>query len=141
MDFVAKPFHALTLRELHDLLRLRVDVFVVEQQCPYPEIDGKDPQCWHLLGWLDGVIEACARWYVEGDHVRLGRIATSARARGLGHGRRLMAEAFARIGPRPILIHAQVASEGFYRSLGFSTASEPFDDYGVPHVVMVRPPR
>ena len=138
MDFVCKTFDELTLRELHDLLKLRFDVFILEQRSLYPDIDGLDPESLHLLGSEDGKIEACARWHEEDGVVRLGRIVVSPRMRG-GTGSRLMREALARIGDRPIRIHGQEHLAGFYGSFGFQTEAGPFDEDGIPHLVMLRP--
>lgn len=145
MDFETKPFHELTLDELYDVLRLRSEVFVVEQECVYQDLDGLDRESTHLLGVEEGRIEACARWHPEGDQIRLGRIVTSPRVRGRGHGRRLMTEALRRIADEhpgaPVLIHAQARLEGFYRDFGFQTRGAPFDEDGIPHVLMVIPVR
>jgi len=142
MRFLAKSFDELSSDELYDLLRLRAEVFVVEQECPYQDLDGLDREAVHLLGVEEGRVEAYARWYPEGDHVRLGRIVTSPRVRGRGHGRELVTEALRRIAAEqpgdPVLIHAQAYLEGFYRELGFETRGEPFDEDGIPHVGMVR---
>ncbi len=141
MRFETRSFHELTLDELYELLRLRSEVFVVEQECVYQDLDGLDREATHLLGLEEGRIEACARWYPEGDPVRLGRIVTSPRVRGRGHGRRLVTEALRQIAAehpgRAVLIHAQARLEDFYRELGFETRNEPFDEDGIPHVVMV----
>ena len=139
MDFVCKTFDELTLRELHDLLKLRFDVFILEQRSLYPDIDGLDPESVHLLGIEDGRIEACARWWVEDEVVRLGRIVTSERVRGGGTGRKLVAESLARIGDRPVRIHGQEHLARFYESFGFQTEAGPFDEDGIPHLVMLRP--
>jgi ElaA protein len=140
VEFRARPFSELTTDELYDLLALRAEVFVVEQGTPYLDPDGRDRRAVHLLGHSEGRLEACARWYPEGEHVRLGRIATSRRVRGRGHGRRLVAEALRRIGKehpgKPVLIHAQTRLQAFYESLGFRAEGEPFDEDGIEHVVM-----
>lgn len=145
MRFETKSFHELGPDALYDLLRLRAEVFVVEQACVYQDLDGLDRGATHLLGVEEGRLEAYARWRPEGDHVRLGRIVTGPRIRGRGHGRRLMREALRRIAAEhpqtPVLIHAQVRLEGFYRDLGFETRGAPFDEDGIPHVEMVCPPR
>lgn len=142
MDFRARPFPELTVDELYDLLALRAEVFVVEQGTPYLDPDGRDRRAVHLLGHSEDRLEACARWYPEGANVRLGRIATSRRARGRGHGRRLVTEALRRIGEqhpwKPVLIHAQTRLQAFYESLGFRAEGEPFDEDGIEHVVMRR---
>lgn len=139
MDFVCKRFDELTVRELHDLLKLRFDVFILEQRSLYPDIDGLDPESIHLLGFEDGKIEACARWHEEDGAVRLGRIVVSARKRRGGAGSRLVAEALARIGDRPVRIHGQEHLARFYGSFGFETEAGPFDEDGIPHLVMLRP--
>jgi ElaA protein len=143
MDFICKTFDELTVRELHDLLKLRFDVFILEQRSLYPDIDGLDPESVHLLGIEDGRIEACARWWkedgIEDGVIRLGRIVTSARVRGGGTGRRLVAEALARIGDGPVRIHGQEHLARFYEAFGFQTEAGPFDEDGIPHLVMLRP--
>src|SRR5215207_2445424 len=103
MDFLSKSFDELTLRELHDLLKLRFDVFILEQRSLYPDIDGLDPESVHLLGVEDGRIEACAR-----------------------------------IGDRPVRLHGQEHLARFYESFGFATEAGPFDEDGIPHLVMLR---
>jgi ElaA protein len=139
MDFTARRFADLTVWELYDLLRLRSQVFVVEQASAYPDLDGRDPEAMHLMGRLDGRIEACARWYAEGDWVVLGRIVVAPPRRGVGWGRRLMQESLLRIGRRPIRLHAQARLVPFYASFGFEPEGETYDDYGVPHQEMARP--
>jgi len=141
---VAKPFSALTLDELYDPLALRAEVFVVEQACAYLDPDGHDREATHLLGRLDGELTAYARWYPEGDRVRLGRIATAGHARGRGLGRALVAAALERIAAehpgRTVLIHAQSYLRSFYETLGFAAVGQPFDEDGIPHLAMVRAP-
>lgn len=139
MDFLCKSFDELTLRELHGLLKLRFDVFILEQRSLYPDIDGLDPESQHLLGMEDGRIEACARWWEEDGVMRLGRIVVSPRRRGGGTGARLMREALARIGDRAVRLHGQEHLARFYESFGFQTEAGPFDEDGIPHLVMLRP--
>ena len=144
MTYVCRPFSELTVYQLHDLLRLRCDVFVVEQACVYPDIDGQDPHSRHLLGYAGGRLELCCRWYEEsqgedGGSVVLGRIVTSSRCRGQGLGAQLMREALERIGPRRVMLSAQAHLEDFYHRFGFNARGEPYDDAGIPHVDMVRP--
>ena len=139
MTFVCKPFQQLTLGELHDLLRLRSEVFVVEQRCIYLDVDGHDPHSWHLLAFAGSQLVGYARWYEEDEAIVLGRIALRADLRGGGRGRQLVAAALAEIGPREVRIQAQSYLEGFYRRLGFEPRSAPYDLDGIPHVRMVRP--
>jgi ElaA protein len=158
-------FEDLTPRELHDIYRLRLDVFVVEQKCPFQDVDGADPECWHLLGTDsefsgDGQPEkrglspvtspaalvAYSRLLPPGTkfaEASIGRVVTTGAARRLGYGRQLMAESLRRaeiLWPgRALRIGAQAYLEGFYASFGFVTASEPYDEDGIMHVEMVRP--
>jgi ElaA protein len=138
LRFVVRTFDELSTRELHDLLRLRTEVFVVEQECAYPEIDGNDPRSTHLLGYLESRLAAYARWYPDGDAVVLGRILTRQDLRRGGLGKQLMAMVFDAIGPREIRISAQLQLEPYYRDMGFETVSERYDDFGIPHIDMVR---
>ena len=138
MEFEAKPFASLTLSELYELLRLRSDVFVVEQCSPYPDLDGRDPEATHLLGRLDGRLAACARWFPEGPWVVLGRIAVRPELRGGGWGKRVMEEALSHIGARPIRLHGQARLVPFYAGFGFEALGAVYDDYGVPHQAMQR---
>lgn len=142
----AAAFHELDAREVHDLLRLRQDVFIVEQNCAFAEIDGRDPLAVHLLGFADGVLVACARVFPPGVVARetsIGRVLTARSVRGIGLGRRLMGEALelaARIAPRAaVRVAAQAHLEAFYASLGFRTAGEPYLEDGIRHLDMVRP--
>jgi ElaA protein len=138
MEFEAKAFSDLDVWQLYELLRLRCEVFVVEQRSPYPEVDGRDLAATHLLGRIERRLVACARWFEEGPFVVLGRIAVRAELRGAGWGRRVMAEALARIGPRPVRVHAQARLIPFYAAFGFEPDGEPLDDYGVLHQEMIR---
>lgn len=139
-------FDELAPREIHDLYRARAEVFVVEQGCPFQDLDGADPECWHLLGRSGGELVAYCRLVPPGvkfDEPSIGRVITTAGARGSGRGRELMREALARaerLWPgRPIRIGAQHRLERFYRDFGFVTDSAPYDEDGIPHVEMVRP--
>jgi ElaA protein len=142
-------FSELTPNELYAAVRLREEVFVVEQQCAYQDADGRDPQAWHLLGWSDDegtrslvayarIFEPGVR-YTEGS---IGRVVTAPAARGTGLGKLLMAEALRRLqGLAPgqtVKIAAQRRLERFYRDLGFRTVSEPYEEDGIIHVDMLR---
>lgn len=140
MRWILKEFDELTLFELHDLLRLRTEIFVVEQQCVYPEIDGKDIHSTHLLGYQDSELAAYARWYPEENCVVMGRIATRSALRRRGVGVQVMHRAIEAIGSYRIRISAQHHLERYYGNLGFETVSDVYDDYGIPHVDMIRDP-
>jgi ElaA protein len=140
LRWILKKFSELTVFELHDLLQLRTEIFVVEQQCAYPEIDGKDLYSTHLLGYLDSELAAYARWYPEENSVVMGRIATRATLRRRGVGVQLMNRAIEAIGSHHIHISAQQHLERYYGNLGFETVSDVYDDYGIPHIDMIRDP-
>ena len=146
LHFTLKPFAALTLTELYDLLQLRSEVFVVEQACAFQDIDGLDQAAFHLLGYADaGELAAYARLLPPGvsyAQASIGRVATSGRHRGGGLGRQLLAEAIARceaqFGPGPIKIGAQQYLLDFYQSFGFVVEGAGYLEDGIPHVHMVR---
>lgn len=126
---------------LFALLRLRVDVFVVEQACPYPELDAVDaePGTEHLWVEVDGTPVATLRTYVDGDgEQHLGRVATSAAHRGQGYAAALVQEALRRAGPRPVQIGAQTYLERWYERFGFRRSGADYVEDGIPHLPMVR---
>ena len=139
------PFSELSTQQLYQLLKLRVDVFVVEQNCPYPELDGKDTLAGveHLLGYADAELVACARLLPPGtsyDNTSIGRVATKQSARGDGLGHQLIKEALTRceaLWPnKTIDIGAQQHLENFYASHGFETISKMYLEDDIPHVDM-----
>jgi ElaA protein len=143
MRWTCVPFNELALQQLYDVLALRSEVFVVEQNCVFLDIDGLDRQTWHLLGDGDG-LKAYARLLPPGmksptDAV-IGRVVTSPTARGGGTGRALMAESVAnceRLWPgHAITLHAQAHLERFYASFGFVPVGEPYIEDGIAHVEM-----
>ncbi len=148
MRWACLRFDDLGVRQLHDVLALRSEVFVVEQQCVFLDIDGLDPQVWHLLGSADdGRLLAYARLLPPGlksptDAV-IGRVVTSPAARGSGVGRALMAEAVAHCGRlwpgHAITLHAQAHLERFYDGFGFAPIGEPYIEDGIPHIEMRKP--
>lgn len=135
----------LPARDLYALMKLRVDVFVVEQACPYPELDGKDVAALHLRLLADGELLAAARILKpEGEDkpVKIGRVVVSPAHRGKRLGDSVMQEAIReaeRLYPgRPIALSAQSHLERFYRSLGFLPVSDEYLEDGIPHVDMLR---
>ena len=135
----------LTAREVHDILQARSAVFVVEQACVFQDVDGADPGCWHLFARRGGELAASCRLAPAGLKVRepsIGRVVTTAAARGTGMGRALMEEALRRaqaLWPgSAVRIGAQLHLEKFYGSLGFARDSEPYDEDGIPHIEMLR---
>lgn len=133
-----KRFDELTVNELYGALRLRSEVFVVEQCCPYQDLDGLDQHSSHLFLGEEEHLLAYARWYRKDGVTWLGRIITAAKARGNGTGSRLMNEAIQRIGSGEIRMHAQAHLDRFYERFGFEREGEPFLEDGIPHVLMIR---
>ncbi|HEU4748115.1 MAG TPA: GNAT family N-acetyltransferase [Gemmatimonadaceae bacterium] len=142
-------FHDLRPDQLYEIVRLREGVFVVEQNCAYLDADGRDPDAWHLLGWLgeNGAprLVAYARIFEPGIRYpegSVGRVVTAAEVRHTGLGRMLMAEALRRLDGlapnRPVRIAAQRYLEKFYASFGFQPASAPYEEDGIIHVDMLR---
>ncbi|WP_199430267.1 GNAT family N-acetyltransferase [Qaidamihabitans albus] len=131
----------LTAAQLHDILRLRVDVFVVEQECPYPEIDGRDllPGTRHF--WAQG--EDGAAGYLRvlaepGGVLRIGRVCTAPQARSTGLGARLMTAALEYAGGAECVLDAQTYAQGFYARFGFRPDGEEYLEDGIPHIPMRR---
>ena len=148
MDWRFARFEDLTPLEVHDLLQARSAVFVVEQSCIFLDVDGVDPQCWHLLGRKQrgtGPLLAYCRLVPPGvkyAEPSIGRVITTAAARRTGAGRELMSEAVTRareLWPGAALrIGAQMYLERFYGDYGFVKSSEPYDEDGIMHIEMLR---
>ncbi|TKJ28377.1 GNAT family N-acetyltransferase [Blastococcus sp. CCUG 61487] len=135
-------FAELTPFEVYRLCRLRVDVFVVEQQCPYPELDGRDtePATEHLWFEVDGEAAATIRVLDDGATRAIGRVATASAFRGEGLAARLIEQAVADHGDVPLTLGAQAHLEGWYERLGFRRSGPGYVEDGIPHVPMRREP-
>ena len=133
-------FAELTPFEVYALCRLRVDVFVVEQQCPYPELDGRDvePATVHLWHEVDGTVAATIRVLDDGESRAIGRVATAAGFRGRGLAASLMAAGIELCGNVPITLGAQAHLEGWYEQFGFRRSGPGYVEDGIPHVPMHR---
>ena len=125
---------------LYAILRLRVDVFVGEQECPYPELDGRDDQPGTRHVWLKRGDEILAylRILDDGGVERIGRVVTAPAARRGGYGSRLMEHALTVIGNRPAVLGAQAHMAGFYARFGFKIDGDRYVEDGIPHVPMKR---
>ena len=130
---------------LYELLKLRVEVFVVEQDCPYPELDGRDLQSQTRHFWLQeptGDVISVLRLMEENPNghklFRIGRVCTKQSARGGGHATRLLQAALADVGEHPCHINAQTYLVEMYARHGFVVVGDEFVEDGIPHVPMLR---
>jgi ElaA protein len=139
---------ALSTDELYELLAFRQAIFVVEQASPYPDLDGRDSAARHLTLRCDGALIGYLRLIAPGDEgkiqspVRFGRVAVAEAERGKGYARLMVGEAL-RVATElypgcGIEIGAQTYLEPFYASFGFVRSTSPYDDFGIPHIDMVR---
>ena len=138
-------FQTLTPSQLYEILQLRSEIFVVEQNCVYQDLDGLDEDAMHLVGNLDRQLACYARLIPPGvkyDEPALGRIASQPSLRRRGYGRAVVARAIEiceDIWPAEgIRISAQARLENFYREFGFKTVTAPYLEDGMPHVEMLR---
>src|SRR5580658_6575079 len=144
VKWTCKHFSELMTEELYHILRLRSEVFVVEQNCVFLDMDNKDLVCHHLMGWEDKQLLGYSRIlragisYVEPS---IGRIVSSPAARGLGIGRELLSESIQAIyrlhGKRDIRIGAQYYLKEFYESCGFVQTGEIYPEDGINHIEML----
>ena len=141
MKLVAKYFDELTTKELYELLKARAEIFVVEQECVYQDLDNIDYRSLHVFYECDGKIAAYLRAFPKADEdtvVQMGRVLSMEHGKGLGgiilkEGIRLVRE---KMNPKSIYIEAQCYATGFYEREGFAICSEEFLEDGIPHVQM-----
>ena len=144
MVFTVKRFSELSNLELYELLKTRQEVFVVEQNCPYMDIDDADKDALHVFSWNDsGRINACLRVFYKDEAagiVQIGRVVTL--DRGIGLGGQILHKgieiALERFNAKILYLEAQTYATGFYEREGFKVVSEPFLEDGIPHVKMER---
>ena len=148
INWYAKTFSELTIDELYDVLKLRIDVFVVEQCCYYPDLDELDrhPHTIHLFCYQDNKIAAYLRILAKGvnypKNIAIGRVIVASQARGTGLGHKLMGKALEickqKFLGEEIKISAQQHLENFYQQHGFRTISAMYLEDGIPHIAMKR---
>lgn len=138
-------FDELTAAQLYAVLRLRSEVFVVEQACLFQDMDGADPQAMHVLGSAQGALVAYARCFAAGikfAEASIGRIVTAPSVRGSGAGHALVEQAIACLsrqwGAQAIRIGAQARLESFYGQHGFENTGRPYLEDGIAHLEMLR---
>jgi len=139
MELTCKTFQELTTKELYEILKARAAIFVVEQNCPYQDIDGLDEASLHLFYEDGGQVQAYLRAFEkEPGSVQMGRVLTLHHGEGLGG--RLLQQGIATIKrhfhPEKIVIEAQCYATGYYEKAGFTRCSEEFLEDGIPHVKM-----
>ncbi|SET04267.1 ElaA protein [Salinibacillus kushneri] len=144
MQWIQKEFNQLTARELYTLLRERVNVFVVEQNCPYPEIDDYDQDSTHLYLEDDGEVAAYCRLLPHDTiyhEASIGRILVKNKFRKQGYAKELMKKALRIMiedwGESEIKLHAQSHLQNFYGQYGFKTITDEYLDDGILHVDMI----
>lgn len=142
--WTCKTFNTLTPNELYEALRLRSEVFIVEQNCPYLDEDNKDQESWHLMGWSNDNLVAYVRILPAGlsfKEVSIGRVVNSPSVRNKGIGRLLMNKAIEKtwelFGKQNIRIGAQLYLRKFYESLGFKGVSDIYLEDNIEHIEMV----
>ena len=145
MIFNIKRFNELSIQELYVILQLRSEVFVVEQDCVYQDLDNKDLDAYHVLGVLDKEIVAYARIFKPGDYFlesSIGRIVVKKEFRKFQYGYKLVVNSIQFIEnnfqQNTILISAQSYLTKFYNSLGFIRVGEEYLEDGIPHIKMLK---
>ncbi|NNJ88708.1 MAG: GNAT family N-acetyltransferase [Eudoraea sp.] len=145
MNIEIKTYSELTKEELYELLRLRSEVFVVEQDCAYQDIDGLDSKAMHVLGKVNGKLCAYTRVFKSGDYFEypsMGRVVVSKGKRKHGYGKQIMLASMAYIDSEwkadQMMLSAQVYLKNFYRELGFVEKGEQYLEDDIPHIKMIR---
>ena len=147
IEWICKHHSDLGKEQLYALLKLRSDVFVVEQKCAYPDLDGQDLEgdTYHLMGWEDDQLMAYLRLLdpeSQGGDVVIGRVITAPAGRGKGLGHAMMEQALKQAGKHwpqvPIYLSAQAHLQGYYGKYGFVVAGEEYLEDDIPHIGMRR---
>lgn len=137
-----KKYCDLSLAELYGMLRLRAEVFVVEQDCPYQDLDNNDQNAMHIFCMQENEIVASLRvFFKEDGNATIGRVVTSKKVRGTGLGKRLVLEGIKCARELYLghicVIHSQCYAIGFYEKCGFTVCSGEFLEDGIPHKEMM----
>lgn len=145
INWTIKKFDELTPHELYAILRLRSEVFVVEQNCVFLDMDNKDQLCYHLLAWDNDLLAGYTRLVPPGiafEFPSIGRVVTSPLARNTGIGKKIMGKSIEELlniyGQTPIRIGAQLYLKKFYESFGFIQTGDIYDEDGIDHIHMTR---
>lgn len=145
LEVKTKSFSELTTQELYDVLQLRAEVFVVEQDCVYQDIDGKDQKAIHVLGYSMGKLVAYTRVFKPGDYFNeasIGRVVVKENERHNKYGYVIMEASIKAIkeffNETLIKISAQTYLNSFYKNLGFKSIGEEYLEDGIPHIAMIK---
>ena len=145
MNWKIKWFEELGVQEMYEILQLRTEVFVVEQNCVYQDLDGKDNKSLHVSGYLNEVLVAYVRIVKAGvsySEIAIGRVVVSPAHRHKSLGHEVMTKAIeiveSQLGVQPIRISAQSHLEKFYGKLGFVSTGKAYLEDGIPHIEMLR---
>jgi ElaA protein len=148
MNWILKPFDSLTPKELYNILQLRNEVFIVEQNCPYQDLDNKDVKAFHLMGMDNGKLLSYARLLAPGisySESSIGRVVSSPSVRKTGMGKELMAESILQVQKLfqtdTIRIGAQLYLQKFYESFGFIKDGDIYMEDNIPHIIMLKKPK
>ncbi|WP_149273678.1 GNAT family N-acetyltransferase [Pareuzebyella sediminis] len=144
IHITVKKFEKLSIHELYDIMKLRSEIFVVEQDCVYQDIDGKDKKALHVIGKKNGEIVAYTRIFKSGDYfdeASIGRVAVKKTQRSFGYGRKIMNASIEAIrfyfNESTMKVSAQLYLERFYYSLGFEQIGEGYLEDRIPHIAMI----
>lgn len=145
MHIKIKTFEELSLQELYDLLQLRSEIFVVEQNCVYQDLDGKDDKAIHVLGFKENKLIAYTRVFNAKDYFEetsIGRVVVSKKERNHKYGQEIMIASIKfienELNQNTIRISAQTYLKSFYNNLGFYEIGEGYLEDGIPHINMLR---
>lgn len=145
MKIEIREFNQLSLEELYQVLQLRSEVFVVEQNCVYQDLDGKDYMALHILGFENDLLVAYTRCFKPGDYFEnasIGRVIVRDNFRKYGYGHQVMKASIKEIENRyntySIRISAQQYLKNFYETHGFKPSGEGYLEDGIPHIAMIR---
>lgn len=146
VQWVWSSFDGFNVNQMYEVLKLRQEIFIVEQQVPYPDIDDKDRRCMHLMGQMDERVVAYMRLVplhlFEPGYFSLGRVVVQQSMRGTGLGKALVARGLeyldAMRNGHPIKISSQLYLKDFYASFGFRAEGEPYIEDLIPHIAMIK---
>lgn len=145
LTILTKSFAELSTKELYDILQLRAEVFVVEQNCVYQDIDGKDQKALHVIGFKNNKIVAYCRIFKSGDYFEkasIGRVVVAANERKFGYGhvifQRSVEAVTAYFHETSIKISAQLYLKKFYESHGFVQVGDGYLEDDIPHIAMIK---